>query len=115
MGFSILSTKGTAEYFKSHDLSEVTSINKVSEGRPHIEDAIKNGEVAMVINTPSGGISVHDSYSIRRTALDYNVPYTTTVAGAKASAEAIRSILQGNLTVKALQDYHQDILDRPIF
>ena len=115
MGFRIFSTRGTTEYFISHDLADVTRINKVSEGRPHIVDAIKNGEMALVINTPSGGLSVHDSYSIRRTALDYNIPYTTTVAGARATAEAIRSIIQGKVTVQALQDYHQKILDRPIF
>ena len=69
-------------------------MNKVREGRPHVVDHIKNGDIQLVINTTIGARSVSESYSIRRTALTHNLPYYTTVAGAKAAAEAIEA-LQG--------------------
>ncbi len=105
-GFTIMATRGTARYLQER-LIPAEPVNKVAEGRPHIVDHIKNGEVAMVINTPLGPTSHRDSYSIRRTALIYNVPYFTTIAGAKAAAKAIRAIKREGLDVKALQDYHE--------
>ncbi|MFQ5901653.1 MAG: carbamoyl-phosphate synthase large subunit, partial [Thermodesulfobacteriota bacterium] len=106
LDFEIVATRGTAEYFKEHGIPAVQTVNKVLEGRPHIVDHIKNGEIAMVINTPLGTKSHKDSYSIRRTALVYNVPYVTTITGAKATAQAIDTILKEDLDVKSLQSYH---------
>lgn len=105
-GFTIVATKGTARYLEER-LIPAEPVNKVAEGRPHIVDHIKNGEIAMVINTPLGPISHRDSYSIRRTALVYNVPYFTTVAGAKAAAKAIQSLLKEDLDVRPIQEYHR--------
>ena len=114
LGYGIQATRGTAEFLAQHGLDSVKKVNKVREGRPHLVDGIKNKEVAMVVNTTMGGKTVHDSYSIRRAALEYNVPYTTTVAGARATVEALRSI-KGEFKVKALQDYHKEVFSAPIF
>ena len=82
-----------------------TKINKVLEGRPHIVDAIKNGEVQLVFNTTEGKQALMDSRSLRRTALLHKVPYYTTLSGAIAAAEGIKAYLAGDLEVKPLQDY----------
>jgi len=105
MGFGILATKGTAAYFETRGV-EAKAINKVREGHYHIVDAIKNKEVALVINTPLGGPTVKDSFSIRRTALESNVPYTTTLAGAEATVRAIAAVKQAELHVHSVQFYH---------
>jgi carbamoyl-phosphate synthase large subunit len=80
-------------------------VKKVQEGSPNISDQIKKGEIAMVINTPADVHSHADSYAIRRCALDYQVPYFTTIAGAEAAAEGIEYLSQRDFDVKALQDY----------
>jgi carbamoyl-phosphate synthase large subunit len=104
IGFEIVATRGTAAYFEAHGIpSEV--VKKIQEGSPHIGDQIKNGEIAMVINTPDDARSHADSYYIRRDALDYQVPYFTTIAGAEAAAEGIEYLKQREFDVKALQDY----------
>ncbi len=104
IGFQILATRGTAAFFqKRHIPSEV--INKVQEGSPHVADAIQRGEVAMVINTPTDAHSQADSYNIRRNALDFQVPYFTTIAGADAAVEGIVLLQDGELEVRALQEY----------
>ena len=103
-GFQIVATRGTAGYFAARGIpSEI--VNKVQEGSPHIADQIKNGAVAMVINTPTDAHSHADSYEIRRRALDYQVPYFTTIAGAEAAAEGIEYLKQREFDVRALQDY----------
>jgi carbamoyl-phosphate synthase large subunit len=104
MGFRILATGGTAAHLQRSGLA-VHHINKVAEGRPHIVDAMKNGEVQLVFNTTEGAQSYRDSYSIRRTALTQNIPYYTTVSGAKASIQAIGRLKNGALSVRALQAY----------
>lgn len=106
--FSIIATRGTYQHLKNHGLN-VSLVNKVSEGRPHIEDHIKNGQVALMINTPGSKLSQKDSYSLRRTALVYNVPYFTTIAGAQATAYAIKALQEKPLQVKTLQKYHAQI------
>jgi carbamoyl-phosphate synthase large subunit len=78
----------------------------VREGRPHIVDIIKNGEIDLVINTTSNKREISESYSIRATALTFNIPYTTTIAGAWATALAIRSMIDGKIDVRTLQEYH---------
>jgi len=104
VGFAIIATRGTASYFESRGIpSEV--VNKVHEGSPHIADFVKKGEIAMVINTPQDAHSQADSYYIRRCALDYQVPYFTTVAGAEAAAEGIEYLKERDFEVQALQDY----------
>jgi carbamoyl-phosphate synthase large subunit len=104
MGFDIIATRGTAKALKSAGL-EVRVINKVLEGRPHIVDALKNGEVQLVFNTTEGAQALADSMSIRRTALIGKVPYYTTMAGALAATEAIRALQEGALDVLPLQAY----------
>jgi len=104
MGFEILATRGTAKFLQGEGL-EVRVVNKVLEGRPHVVDAIKNGEVQLVFNTTEGSQALSDSLSIRRTALQMKVPYYTTVAGAAAATEAIAALRQGALDVAPLQSY----------
>ncbi len=105
-GFSLVATDGTAASLRQAGLT-VERVNKVREGRPHIVDALEGGGIAMVINTPEGAAASLDSFSIRRTALERQVPYFTTVAGAAAAAEGIEMLQRGALTVRALQDYHR--------
>jgi len=104
-GFTIIATRGTAGYFSSHGVP-CEPVNKVHEGRPHIVDRIKNREVAMVINTSGDPESVRDSFSLRREALVHNVSYFTTIAGARAAAEATVSLIRKELEVQTLQEYH---------
>jgi carbamoyl-phosphate synthase large subunit len=104
MGFEIIATRGTAKFLREAGLG-VRRINKVLEGRPHIVDALKNGEVQLVFNTTEGAQSLADSFSIRRTALQQKVPYYTTIAGSIAATEAIAALREGALEVRPLQAY----------
>ncbi len=105
LGFTILATGGTADYLAGKGV-QLQKINKVAEGRPHIVDAMKNGDVHLVFNTTEGAQSYRDSYSIRRTALTQNIPYYTTMSGARAAIQAIRLLKSGPpLGVRALQAY----------
>jgi carbamoyl-phosphate synthase large subunit len=104
IGFELLATRGTAAYLQEKGLS-VRVVNKVMEGRPHIVDAIKNGEIAMVFNTTQGAQAVADSFSIRRNTLMQNVAYFTTTSGARAAADAIAAMHQGELAVRSIQEY----------
>jgi carbamoyl-phosphate synthase large subunit len=105
LGFKVMATGGTADYLIEQGLA-VQKINKVAEGRPHIVDAMKNGEVQLLFNTTEGAQSHRDSQSIRRTALVQNIPYYTTVSGARAAIQAIRLLKSGApLGVRALQAY----------
>jgi carbamoyl-phosphate synthase large subunit len=105
IGFGILATHGTARFFGQQGLT-VTGVNKVQEGRPHCVDALVNGEIAMVINTTVGAQTIRDSFAIRRTALIKDVPYFTTLAAARAAAQAIAALRRGELDVRSLQEYH---------
>ena len=104
MGFAIAATRGTASRIKDAGLP-VRVVNKVLEGRPHCVDAIRSGEIQLVINTAAGAQSVADSFSIRRSALTHGVPHYTTVAGARAAVHAIAAIRAGTLEVAPLQSY----------
>jgi len=105
LGFTIVATRGTAIYLKEAGIT-VETVNKVREGRPHIVDQLKDNRIALVINTTDGSQSLADSFSIRRTALLGKIPYYTTVAGAKAVAQAIAAIKTGGgLDVKSIQEY----------
>jgi len=104
MGFRVIATTGTAAFLKDAGIP-AEPINKVVEGQPHIVDAMINGEVALVINTTEGAQALADSFSLRRTALTYNIPYYTTVAGARAAVEGIAALRNGSLEVAPLQSY----------
>ncbi|MGK7906760.1 MAG: carbamoyl-phosphate synthase large subunit [Synechococcus sp.] len=106
LGFSLISTEGTQKFLSDRGLP-VERILKLHEGRPHVVDAIKNREVTLIINTPSGGEAHQDGRRIRRSALLYKVPLVTTLAGAKATVAAIRSLQSGELDVKSIQEYHE--------
>jgi carbamoyl-phosphate synthase large subunit len=103
-GFAIMATSGTQRYLAREGIPAVT-VNKVAEGRPHIVDAIKNGEVQLVFNTTEGATALADSRSLRRAALLHKVPYYTTLSGAVAAAQGIQAYLKGDLEVRALQRY----------
>ncbi|MSP84186.1 MAG: carbamoyl-phosphate synthase large subunit [Alphaproteobacteria bacterium] len=106
LGFAIVATRGTAAYL-GHAGLEVDVINKVLEGRPHIVDALKNDEIQLVFNTTEGAQAIHDSFSLRRTALMKKIPYSTTLAGAKAMVAAIAALCDSELDVAPLQSYAQ--------
>jgi carbamoyl-phosphate synthase large subunit len=108
LGFELVATRGTAAAISSGGIPVIV-INKVSEGRPNLIDRIKNGEIQLVINIPSGRTARDDDQLIRRAALNYNVPVVTTIAGARATAAAIAALQSGSLSVKSLQDYHSKI------
>ena len=100
LGFSIVATRGTGNMLK-HALLDVKIVNKVQEGRPHIVDMLKNNEISFIVNTTEGKQAIADSFEIRRTALQNKVCYTTTIAGGRASVEAL---MHGNdVTVRSLQ------------
>ncbi len=103
-GFRVIATHGTQAFLEQHGIS-CDKVNKVLEGRPHIVDAIKNGEVQLVFNTTEGAQALSDSRSLRRAALLHKVPYYTTLAGAIAAAKGIEAYASGNLEVVPLQAY----------
>lgn len=104
-GFDIMATGGTSEFLNKNGIFSRT-VNKVKQGRPHIVDHLKNGDVQLVINTTFGKKEIEQSYSIRRTALVNNIPYFTTLAGAVAGVGAIEALVRSGLEVKALQSYY---------
>ena len=104
IGFRIIATGGTQRYLSENGI-ECEKINKMLEGRPHIVDALKNGEVQLVFNTTEGAKALSDSRDLRRAALLHKVPYYTTVAGALAAAQGIEAYRTGNIEVRPLQDY----------
>jgi carbamoyl-phosphate synthase large subunit len=104
LGFRVLATGGTLRLLQEEGIP-AAKINKVLEGRPHVVDAIKNGEIQLVFNTTDGPQALADSRSLRRTALLHKVPYYTTLAGAIAAAEGIKAYCSGDLEVRSLQSY----------
>jgi carbamoyl-phosphate synthase large subunit len=104
LGFSVMATEGTRRTLQQYGL-DVELVLKLHEGRPHVLDAIKNHKIQLIINTPSGEEAQSDARLIRRTALTYKIPIITTVAGAKATVAAIRSLQNTTLDVKGIQDY----------
>jgi carbamoyl-phosphate synthase large subunit len=104
MGFRIMATRGTSSFLKNHGIPN-TMINKVSIGRPHVVDAIKNKEIQIIINTGLGGETRRDGYTIRRAAIKFNIPYATTIAGAMAMCKGIDALKKKILSVKSIQEY----------
>jgi carbamoyl-phosphate synthase large subunit len=111
LGFSILATEGTGRFLGEHAIPS-TPIKKLYEGRPNIVDAIKNGEIHLVINTPIGRYSKYDDSYIRMMAIQHKVPYVTTMAAARASVEGIEAIRKERPSPKPLQEYYRDA-ERP--
>jgi len=106
LGFKVIATEGTRKVLVENGCA-VDLVLKVHEGRPHVIDSIKNELIQLIINTPLGKEALNDDRLIRRTALSYKIPVITTIAGAKATAAAIRSLQSQPLTVKSLQEYLQ--------
>jgi carbamoyl-phosphate synthase large subunit len=106
LGFSLAATRGTAAYLTAHGLP-ARPIYKVNEGRPNIADAVANGEIALVVNTPLGRASFFDEKTLRRSAMLHGVPCLTTISAAAAAVSAIAAIHEGEPEVRALQDYHR--------
>jgi len=108
LGFKVRATQGTHDFLEEHYVRS-EKILKVHEGRPNIVDAIKNNEIQLIINTPSGRLSKHDDSYIRKAAIRYRVPYITTLSAALAAARGIVAKLRGRGQMKSLQSYHADI------
>ena len=108
MGFNLFATRGTSQYLKDLGIPN-RAVKKIAEGHPHIVDHVKNGDIQLVINTPSGKESAGGSHNIRRAVLRYGLPYATTLSGARAMASGIEALIKGDLTVKSLQEYHKEI------
>jgi carbamoyl-phosphate synthase large subunit len=103
-GFELVATRGTAQKLGEAGLA-VTTVNKVQEGRPDIVDEMRSGRIQLVFNTTEGAQAIADSFSLRRTALTHNIPYYTTVSGARAAVQAIGALRRGSLEVAPLQSY----------
>ena len=110
MGFTILSTGGTKLFLEKHGIA-ANLILKVHEGRPNIVDAIKNGEINLVVNTPAGRLSEYDDSYIRKNAIKYKIPYITTTSAALSSSLGIKERQNGEYKVRSLQEYHSAIED----
>jgi carbamoyl-phosphate synthase large subunit len=108
LGFKIKATRGTYQFFTKNGV-QAEPVNKMHEGRPNIVDAIKNKEIKLVINTPSGKLSKYDDSYIRKAAIKYKVPYITTLAAAIAASRGIEAFRQRESYVKSIQSYHADI------
>src|SRR5512146_2545241 len=106
MGFVLVATGGTARHIRGLGIG-CSVVNKVAQGSPHVVDLMRDGKIAMVINTPDAS-GTADSFSIRRTALEMRLPFCTTMAGAQAAVEGIAALREGRFEVRALQDYHSD-------
>ena len=103
--FNLIATRGTANFLKDYKI-KVNEVNKVKEGRPHVVDSLISNKIQLVINTTKTQGSIRDSYSIRRTSLMYNIPYYTTIAGARVAVDAIRVLKNNQLKVNNLQSIH---------
>ena len=107
IGFSIVATRGTANYLRAHGI-DASIVFKVNEGRPHVGDEILNNRIHLVINTPLGRESFFDDRTVRRIAMMHGVPCITTLTGAAAAVNAITALRTESLTVRALQEYHAE-------
>ncbi len=107
MKFRIVATAGTKTFLEKHGI-QAELIKKVHEGRPNIVDAIKNGEINLVVNTPAGRMSEYDDSYIRKNAIKYKIPYITTTSAALAATKGIAERQNGAYKVKSLQEYHKE-------
>src|SRR4029453_6857384 len=106
VGFGLVATRGTGAHLRANGLP-AEAVKKGGEGSPHAVDLIRRGDVALVINTPSGAESFRDSFPIRRTALECRVPYFTTIAAAAAAVGGIETIPRGPVMVRPLQEHYR--------
>ncbi len=106
MGYTIMATSGTCSFLNKLGIA-AEQVNKLEQGRPHVEDAIKNNQIDLVINTGSGDTPSKDGYVIRRAALKFAIPYVTTAAGALAISKALAALKSQTLGVRSLQEYHK--------
>ena len=104
LGFKLVCTKGTGKFLMTEKIN-VSFVNKVIEGRPHIVDMIKNKDISLIFNTTEGNQSISDSFSLRQAALHTNVPYYTTISGCNAVLLALENINKNKLSIKSLQSY----------
>ena len=109
LGFTVIATRGTARFLREKGLN-VETVNKLQEGRPNVLDLIKNKQISFIINTVFGKQAQRDSMYIRRGALQYKIPYTTTISGAKAILKAIRRLKEQAVKIKSIQKYHKEVL-----
>lgn len=111
LGFRIVATRGTAKVLSNNGIP-VEIVQKVGEGRPNIVDMIKNREIHLVINTPSGGKAQKESSVIRKEAIIRDIPCVTTLSGAEATVYAIERLKVGKMTIRSIQEYHKEVQDR---
>jgi carbamoyl-phosphate synthase large subunit len=108
LGFSINGTKGTASFLRDHGI-HVFTVNKITEGRPHIEDLLKNKKLSLVVNTVGGTSSQEDSAPIRKAAVFGGIPYFTTIQAAQAAVAGIEAMKKTSMEVRSLQEYHSEM------
>ncbi|MGM0771141.1 MAG: carbamoyl-phosphate synthase large subunit [Halobacteriota archaeon] len=108
-GLKLIGTKGTVNFLAERGIN-MEAVMKVHEGSPNVIDMMRRDEVALIVNTPTGRQSRKDGYRIRRAAVDFKVPYITTIQAAKAAADAIVSMQKGDLTIKSINEYHKEIV-----
>ncbi|MCS7203223.1 MAG: carbamoyl-phosphate synthase large subunit [Thermodesulfovibrio sp.] len=108
LGFKVIATSGTAQFLRQKGL-DVDTVNKLQEGRPNVLDLIKNKRISFIINTVFGKQAQKDSKYIRRGALHYKIPYTTTISGAKAMVKAIAGLKEKSIKIKSIQQYHLEV------
>jgi carbamoyl-phosphate synthase large subunit len=109
LGFQVVATTGTAKILAKNGIP-VRTVHKVNEGRPHILDLIKNGEIHLIINTPSGKKPRADEVTIRSEAVTHDIPYCTTLSGASAAVNGIESLIRKGISVQTIQEYHAQII-----
>ncbi|OGR25175.1 MAG: carbamoyl phosphate synthase large subunit [Desulfobacterales bacterium RIFOXYA12_FULL_46_15] len=107
MGFTIMATRGTAQFLTENDIP-TKIVKKVSAGRPHVVDAVTNNEIQLILNTGASSQTQRDGYEIRRAAIKYKIPYSTTTDGARAICSAIEALKKETLSVQTIQDYHRE-------
>jgi carbamoyl-phosphate synthase large subunit len=107
-GLRLIGTRGTAKFLSRNGI-KIEVINKVSEGSPNVVDLIHEKEVDLILNTPRSKQTIKDGFQIRRAAVDFNVPYITTIQGALAAADAIRAMKKGIITIKSINEYHAEV------
>jgi carbamoyl-phosphate synthase large subunit len=107
MGFTIMATRGTARFLEENNVP-AQMVKKVSSGRPHVVDAVKNNEIQLILNTGSSSQTQRDGYEIRRAAIKYKIPYATTTDGTKAICSAIKAMKKAPLSINPIQYYHQE-------
>ncbi len=108
LGYTLVATRGTAEKFAEAGIA-CEKVNKISQGRPHVLDRVQNGDIQWIINTSSGSRTTEDSYFIRRAALDYHIPYTTTITGASFMTQAVATLAEQEIAVKTVQEFAKSI------